>query len=173
MVLRQIVGEEGDRNTTKFLTEAFGELQEFLVLAGVVEGVEEGDADVEVDGGGGLSKWEVGVFLVDDGVAMHPRPVVILSDVLREEDLVDIEEHAAVLLHCVELLEDAFWSSRPLLLAGVVDGLDHPDLLLLDAELAIECSQLRGSDLGVDELAMEELDPISQRKAAPESERSF
>ena len=92
---------------------------------------------------------------------------------LGEEDLVDVEEHPAPLSSLVQLIEDALRRRRPLLLAGIVDGLHHSDLLLLDAELAIECSQLRGSDLGVDELAMEELDPISQGEAAPLSKRSF
>ena len=142
MVLRQIVGEEGDGNASILLPEQFGELQEFLVLAGVVEGVEEGDADVVVDGGGGLQECGEGVFLVDDGVAVHPRPVAILVDVLGEEDLVDVEEHATVFLYLIELLENAFWCSRPLLLAPIEDGLDHPDLLLLDAEFAVEAAKL-------------------------------
>ena len=121
----------------------------------MIEGVKEGNANVVVDGGSSLSKWEVGVFLVDDGVLVHLRPVVILSDMLGEENLVDVEEHSTVFLYLIELLEDAFWCSRPLLLAGIVDGLDHPDLLLLDAELAVEAVQLRGSDLRVDESPVE------------------
>ena len=133
----------------------------------MIESVKEGNANVVVDGGSSLSKWEVGVFLVDDGVLVHLRPVVILSDMLGEENLVDVEGHSTVFLYLVELLEDAFWCSRPLLLAGIVDGLNHSDLLLLDAKFAIETSKLRCSDLGVNESTVEEMCSVLEGETTP------
>ena len=139
----------------------------------MIEGVKEGNANVVVDGGGGLQECGESVFLVDDGIAVHPRPVAILVDVLGEEDLVDVEEHATVFLDLIELLENAFWCSRPLLLAGIVDGLDHPDLLLLDAEFAVEAAKLRGRDLRVDEPSVEEMGSVLKGEAAPLPEAFF
>ena len=156
MVLGEIVGEEGDGDSSILVAEECSEFDELLVLAGVVEGVEVGDADVVVDGGGGLSEAKEGVFLVDDGVAVHPRPVATLVDVLGEEDLIDVEEHTSPLSRLVQLLEDALRRRGPLLLAGIDGRLHHPDHLLLDAELAVEAAKLGGRDLGVDESTMEE-----------------
>ena len=155
MVLRQIIGEEGDRDAGILLAETFGELDELLVLACVVEGVEVGDTDVVVDGGGGLSHWTEGVLLVDDGVAVHPRPIAVGVDVLGEEDLVDVEEKTTCLSSFVELLDDGLRSGRKLLLAGIDQGFDQSHLLLLDAEFSIEAPQLRCRDLGVDVPSME------------------
>ena len=92
---------------------------------------------------------------------------------LGEEDLVDVEEHATVLLDLIKLLEDALRRRRPLLLAPIEDGLDHPDLLLLDAELAVEAAKLRGRDLGVDEPSVEENCAVFEGEAAPLPEAFF
>ena len=62
---------------------------------------------------------------------------MILIDVLGEEDLVDEEKEPTVLVYLIELLDDALWCRRPLLLAGVVRRLHESDFLLLDAELPI------------------------------------
>ena len=72
VVLGEVVGEEGDGDSSILFAEECSEFDEFLVLAGVVKGVEVSDADVVVDGGGGLSEREVSVLLVDHGVAVHP-----------------------------------------------------------------------------------------------------
>ena len=155
MVLRQIIGEEGDRDARILLAETFGEFDELLVLACVVEGVEVGDTDVVVDGGGGLSHWTEGVLLVDDGVAVHPRPIAVGVDVLGEEDLVDVEEKTTCLSSLVELLNDGIRCGWKLLLAGVDHGFDQSYFLLLDAEFSIEAPQLRRRDLSVDVSPME------------------
>ena len=166
-MLRQIVGEEGDGNTTKFFTEEFSEFKEFLVLACMIESVKESNANVEVDCSSGLSKCEVGVFLVDDGVAMHSRPVVILFDVFGEEDFIDIEKHSAVLLYFVELLKNTFWSSRPFLLARIVKGLNHHDFLLLNSKFTVETAKLRCCDFRVDESSVEEMCSVFEGKTTP------
>ena len=86
---------------------------------------------------------------------------------LGEEDLVDVEEHPAVLPGLVKLIQYALRRRWPLLLAEVDGRLHHPDFLLLDPKLAIECSQLRGRDLRIDEPAMEEANAIPQGEATP------
>ena len=121
----------------------------------MVEGVEVGNSNILVDGGGCLSKWEVRKLLVDDGVGVHPRPITVGIDMLGEEDLIDVEEKTTCLSRFVKLFNDVLRCGWKLLLAGVDHGFDQSYFLLLDAEFSIEAPQLRWRDLSVDVPPME------------------